>query len=163
MYPLPDPARLPKQQFSVTVELDAPIEACFAAASAESAMMAWVPNPVSVVYDHSAAREPYGAGSSRLVTVKPGISLTEVIFISEPPRLCGYFIPRLGFGADALMKNYQGRMHFEPISAQRTRLTWNGYFDCPGVGKLFEPPLRAVFRNLISTMATNMQRHLAKR
>jgi Polyketide cyclase / dehydrase and lipid transport len=157
MYQLPDLAKLPKHQYSVTVELDAPIETCFAAAAEEKYMMKWVPNPISVVYDHSAAARPYGPGSSRLVTVKPGVSLTEVIFLSEAPRLCGYIIPRLGFGMDALLKNYQGRMRFEPISATRTRLTWDGYFDCPGVGRLFEPVFRRMFHNLISTMTNSMR------
>lgn len=161
MNQLPDPERLAKHQYTVMVELEAPIKACFAAASAESAMMVWVPNALGVEYDHSAAREPYGAGSSRKVTVKPGITLTEVILISDAPHLCGYCIPRFGMGVDVILKDYQGRMNFEAISETRTRLTWDGYFDCPGWRRLFEPLFRPVMRNLVTKMAHGMQGLLA--
>lgn len=36
----PDPSKLPKHQYTVTVELDAPIEDCFMAGYLEEAMMA---------------------------------------------------------------------------------------------------------------------------
>lgn len=159
--PLPDPAILPKHQYTVSVELDAPIEACFHAGYLEDAMMAWVPNPKSVVYNHSQAAAPYGPGSARLVTLKSGISLTEIVFLSEQPSLLGYYIPHFGFGIDVLLKNYQGRMHYEALGPDRTRLTWKGYFDCPGVGVIFEPLFRFAMRSLISTMAHKMQPYLA--
>ena len=159
----PDPSQLPKHQYSVTVELNAPIEDCFQASYLEDAMMAWAPNPKTIVYDHSAAPYPYGPGSARTVTLTSGVSLVEVIFISEKPTLLGYYIPHFGFGIDALLKNYQGRMHFEPLGPTRTRLTWKGYFDCPGLGRIFEPLFRVAMRKLISSMAHKMQPHVASR
>jgi hypothetical protein len=158
----PDPAKLPKHQYTVTVELDAPIDKCFTAASAEEAMMFWAPNAKSVVYDHSKAPYPYGPGSCRTVTVNSGTSLVETIFLSEKPTLVGYYISRFGFGIDALLKNYQGRMNFEALGPNRTQLTWNGYFDCPGLGRLFEPLLRMAMRNLISGMADKMRTYLSR-
>lgn len=156
-------APLAKHQYSVSVELAAPIEDCFEAGYLEEAMMSWVPNSKSIVYDHSAAAFPYGPGSSRKVTLAPGTTVVEVICVSEKPTLLGYGIPHFGFGVDAVMKNYQGRMHFEALGPARTRLTWKGYFDCPGWRVVFEPLLRVAMRQLISTMAHKMPPYLAAR
>lgn len=106
---------------------------------------------------------PVGPGSARNVTLASGASLVEVIVVSEKPTLLGYSIPRFGFGVDALLKNYQGRMHFEPLGPARTRLTWKGYFDCPGLGRIFEPLFRVAMRSLISSMAHKMQPYMASR
>ena len=156
-----DPAALPKHQYTVTVELDAPIDKCFAAASAEEAMMAWVPNAKSIVYDHSKAPYPYGPGSARTVTLNSGTSLVEIICLSEKPTLVGYGIPRFGMGVDTLMKGYQGRMTYESLGPNRTRLTWDGYFDCPGLRRLLEPLLRMTMKKLITIMAGKMQKYLS--
>ena len=157
----PDSEKLPKHQYTVTVELDAPIDKCFAAASAEEAMMAWVSNAKSVVYDHSKAPYPYGPGSARTVTLNSGTSLVEIICLSEKPTLVGYYIPRFGMGVDAVMKGYQGRMTYESLGPNRTRLTWKGYFDCPGLGFLFEPLLRFAMKKVISAMAGKMKTYLS--
>jgi hypothetical protein len=152
---------LPKQQYSVVLEINAPIERCFAAGTAEAAMMHWVPGIKSVVYDQSRAAEPYGAGSERLVTLKTGMKVVEKIFISEKPVFVAYTIPSFGF-ADAMIKNYQGRMNFTAISDTKTRLTWNGYFDADGLRKITEPVMRAVLRTLIATMAGKMKTYLER-
>jgi uncharacterized protein YndB with AHSA1/START domain len=154
-------AILPKQQYSVVLEINAPIEKCFAAGTAEDAMMHWVPGIKTVVYDQSRAEEPYGAGSERRVTLKTGMAVVEKIFISEKPVFVAYTIPRFGF-ADALIKNYQGRMNFTAISESRTRLVWNGYFDADGARKITEPVMRAVLRTLIATMAGKLKKYVER-
>jgi hypothetical protein len=75
--------------------------------------------------------------------------------------LVGYYIPHFGFGVDALIKNYQARMHFESLGPSRTRLTWKGYFDCPGWRVVFEPLMRMAINKVISTIAHTMQPYLA--
>lgn len=152
---------LPKQQYRVVVELDAPIEKCFDAGTAEVAMMHWVPSPKSIVYDHSKAAEPYGAGSERLVTLKSGMSLVEKIHTSNKPTFLSYTIPSFGTVGDLLLKNYQGHMTFEAISANKTRLTWVGHFDCQGLQKIAEPLTRVIMKTLISTMANNLKKYFA--
>ena len=154
-------SRLPKQQFSVVIELDAPIEQCFAAGTSEDAMMHWVPSPKSIVYDNSKASEPYGAGSERLITFKFGFSLVEWIHISHKPTFLAYNIPTFGFVGNSMIENYQGRMTFEVIDKSRTRLRWVGYFDSNGLAKLTEPFMRAVVKILISIMANKLKKYLA--
>ena len=154
-------SKLPKQQFSVVVELDAPIEQCFAASMSEDAMMHWVPSPKSIVYDNSKASEPYGAGSERLITVRFGFSLVERIHISDKPTFLAYNIPTFGFVGDWMIENYQGRMTFEPIDRKRTRLRWVGYFDSNGLAKHTEPFIAAVIETLISIMANKLKKYLA--
>lgn len=112
-------AKGPKQQYRVVVELDAPIATCFAAGTAEEAMLQWVPGPRSVVYDHSRASEPYGAGSERRVTLKSGISIVEKIEISQKPTFLAYSIPTFGAIPDLLLKGYRGHMHFEAIGGKK--------------------------------------------
>jgi Polyketide cyclase / dehydrase and lipid transport len=157
-----DPAALPKHQCTVTVDLDAPIDQCFAAASAEQAMMAWVPNAKSIVYDHSKAPYPYGPGSARTVTLNSGIVFFEIICLSEKLTLVGYRIPRFGMGIDAVLKRHQARMNYESLGPNRTRLTWKAYFDCPGLGFLFEPLLRFAMKKAIAIMASKMKTYLSR-
>ena len=149
--------KLSKQQYSVVVVLDAPIEQCFAAGSSEAAMMQWVPGPKSIVYDHSKASEPYGAGSERLVTLNSGMSMVEKIHASVKPTFIAYHIPTFGFVGDLLIKNYQGHMNYEAIDKDHTRLTWIGHFDCNGLAKITEPLMRKVMKGMITTMANNMK------
>jgi hypothetical protein len=87
--------------------------------------------------------------------------VVEKIFISEKPVFVAYTIPSFGF-ADAMIKNYQGRMNFTAISDTKTRLTWNGYFDADGLRKITEPVMRAVLRTLIATMAGKMKTYLER-
>ena len=92
------------QIYHIEKTLDAPIKTCFEAAYKEDALLYWAPGCKSVVYDHSKADYPYGPGSSRLVTLNNGASLTEVIDIAEEPTLAGYFISVLLFRLSALFR-----------------------------------------------------------
>jgi len=151
----------PEPKYKVVVELDAPIAECFVAGTAEQAMMHWVPNFKSVVYDHSEAGEPYGPGSVRRVTLESGVAVSEKIEVSEKPTFLAYSIASFGFIPDLMLKNYRGEMHFESIDTDRTRLTWVGYFDCPGVRRITEPLVRTIMRNLIARMAENIKTYFA--
>ena len=149
-----------KEQYRVVLEIDAPIEKCFAAGSAEAAMMQWVPGPKSIVYDHSKASEPYGAGSERKVTLNSGMSMVEKIHASKRPAFIAYHIPSMGFVGDLLINNYQGHMNFESLGPNRTRLTWIGHFDCPGLKKITEPLMRNVMKSLIAKMAAGLKKYV---
>lgn len=151
---------LSKLQFSVVVELGAPIETCFEAAYLEEAMSHWVPGHKNVVYDHSLATEPYGAGAERRVTLKSGMSMIERICTSHKPDKLIYCIPSFGMVGDRLVSNYYGYMNFEALGDDKTCLTWNGYFDCHGLQRLTEPLMRMGLRKLVSTMAHNIQDYL---
>lgn len=151
--------KLPKQQCCVVVELDAPVAQCFALATTEAGMMQWVPSPKSIVYDHSKASEPYGAGAQRLVTFKFGKSLVEQIVVSDKPIFVAYRIAKFGFPADLLLTNHRAHMTFEAIDQNRTRLTWLGHFDCPGLRSITEPLMSAAIRIITSAMANNMKRY----
>ena len=154
---------LSKEQYRVIVELDAPIDKCFDAGTAEEAMMFWVPGPKSIVYDHTRASAPYGAGSQRLVTLNSGMSLTEKIDVSNKPTFLAYSIPTMGFVGDLLLQNYQGHMHFETIGPNKTRLTWIGHFDCPGLRVITEPLARMAMKGMITKMANNLVKYFQQK
>ena len=148
-----------KKQYRVVVDIPAPIDKCFDAGTAEAAMMYWVPGPRSIVYDHSRAKAPYGAGSQRTVTLNSGMSLVEKIAISEKPNFLAYGIATFGMVGDLLMSRYQGHMHFEVIDNNHTRLTWIGHFDCSGLQRITEPLTRFIMRTLIATMAKRLVKY----
>jgi uncharacterized protein YndB with AHSA1/START domain len=148
------------KKLSVEIELTAAIETCFEAAYVDEEMMHWVPNPRSVVYDHSKASEPYGVGAKRLVTLKTGQSLTEKIVATQRPDKIIYGIDTFGKPIDWMISDYFGHMDFEAINSSRTRLTWSVYYNCHGAGKLMAPVFKGVFKKLIETMANNMQKYL---
>ncbi len=152
-----------KEQYRVIVDIEAPIEQCFAAGTAEEAMMFWVPGPKSIVYDHSKASEPYGAGSQRLVTLNSGMSMIEKIDISKKPTFLAYSIPSFGAVGDKLISGYQGHMHFETIGPNRTRLTWIGHFNCDGLARITEPLMRIIMKALITTMAKRLVKYFANK
>lgn len=155
-------AELGKPQYRIVVELDAPIENCYAAGLDEAAVMYWVTDIKSVVYDHSKASEPYGPGSARRVTLKSGLSVIEEIQETDKPRYLAYRIPSLGTVADRFFSNYRANMSFEALGENRTRLTWVGYFDCKGLQRLAEPLIRRTFRKMITTFALNMQSYVLR-
>jgi Polyketide cyclase / dehydrase and lipid transport len=149
-------------KLTVSVDLDAPIEHCFEVAYVDTEMMHWVPNPKSVVYDHSGASEPYGPGSERLVTLKSGQSLVEKIIVSDKPTKIIYGIDTFGKILDKIVNNYQGHMDFEALDAHRTRLHWSVYYDLQGAGKLMAPMFKIAYKVLIGHMAKNIKKYLAK-
>ncbi len=151
-----------KEQYRVFEEFDAPIENCFAAGTAEDAMMYWVADVASVTYDHSKASEPYGAGSERLVKMKNGMSLVEKIDISQAPTFLAYHIPDFGKVGNLLLQNYQGHMKFESLGPRKTRLTWIAHFDTKGLGKIIEPLVRSLFKKNIVTFAARMRDYVEK-
>jgi Polyketide cyclase / dehydrase and lipid transport len=155
--------KLAKQQYCVVVELDAPIDECFTAGYAEEAMMSWAPGAKRIVYDHSKAFAPYGPGSERTVTLNSGMSLIERVTDSNRPTFIGYSIPSFGGVGDRLIKNYQGHMTFEALGPNKTRLTWIGHFDCPGLAKITESLMRVVMKSLISKMANNLKSYVASK
>ena len=148
-----------KEQYRVVVDIAAPIDKCFAAGTAEAAMMYWVPGIKTVVYDHRQASEPYGPGSERKVTLNTGMSLVEKIAISEKPTFLAYGIPTFGMVGDLLMSGYQGHMHFEVIDKDHTRLTWIGHFNCSGLQRITEPLTRFIMKTLIATMAKRLVKY----
>ena len=148
-----------KEQYRVVVDIAAPIDKCFAAGSAEAAMMYWVPGIKTVVYDHRQASEPYGPGSQRTVTLKSGMVMTEKIDISDKPAFFAYHIPTFGAVGDLLMSGYQGHMHFEAIDKDHTHLTWIGHFNCSGLQVITEPLARLMMKTLIGIMAKRLVKY----
>jgi uncharacterized protein YndB with AHSA1/START domain len=146
-----------KQQYSIVLELKAPIQECFRAGYAEEAMQHWVPDYKNIEYDHSRAEVPYGPGAERLITQTSGKSIIERITRVEEPFLLGYEIPTFGAPMNKLIKNYRGEMHFEKIDDQTTRLTWQGYFASP---MLVESLIRWSIRGVISKVANQIKTYL---
>jgi hypothetical protein len=144
-------------QYRFTIEIEAPIEKCFAGSTAESAMMHWVTGVKSVVYDHANAAEPYSAGSERTVTVGFGRPLVERITESVKPISLSYGVPTFGAVGDKLIQNYRVRMTFTAVDRNRTKLTWEGYFACPTCRWLMEPLLRKVLGGMTAKMANNLK------
>jgi hypothetical protein len=148
------------QIYHIEKILDAPIKACFDAACHEDAIQYWAPGCKSVVYDHSKAEYPYGPGSSRLVTLNNGSSLTEVIDLAEEPNLVGYTISAFGNVADKLIKNYHGRMRFEVIDDTHTKMVWKGYAETTGWRSSVS---RFLFPKITGKMAKKFGEYVAKK
>ena len=90
------------------------------------------------------------------------MALTEKIHISQKPTFLAYNIPDFGAIGNLLLKNYQGNMQFESVSANKTRLTWIGHFENGMFGGLSEPLVRALMKSMISTFAKRMKIYLEK-
>lgn len=147
-------------QYEVVTDIKAPIEACFAAASAEAAMAHWVPGFSAVEYNHDQAEEPYEAGSYRNVTIKPGISVREEVTATDAPVFFAYRIPSLGPIGDLFIKQYCGEMRFKALDSGTTRLTWCGYFEGATLPFVTTPLMRAAMRKFIGAMSNNLRRYL---
>lgn len=147
-------------QYRLTIEIGAPVEKCFVGSTAESAMMHWVPGVKSVVYDHASASEPYGVGSERTVTVGFGKPLVERITESVKPIFLSYRVRTFGAMGDKLIQDYRVRMIFTALDRNRTKLTWEGYFECPTCRWLTEPLLRKVLGGVTAKMANNLKKFL---
>ena len=150
-----------KHRFDIVLELEAPIETCYEVCYREEHMAHWVPLHKSVVYDQSGAQTPYGPGASRLITQTRGNTLREHIVQTNKPQSMVYAIYTFGKPMDWLVHNYQGHIQFEPISADRTRLTWSIHYDLRGPGKPLAPLLKAAFKKLIGGMCRTIQKYIA--
>ena len=155
--------KLDKQQYCISVDLNAPIEACYAATLEPDIMKTWIPNVSDIRYDHSGAEAPYHAGSVRDIVMNNGAVIQERINYYEPPRYCGYEIDSMGFIPDLLFSNYHGIISFEALGENKTRFTWQGDFDCKGLQKIMQPLTRIMIRNAIQKMVDNIQAHFNAR
>jgi len=147
-------------QYRIAIEIEAPVEKCFVGSTAESAMMHWIPGVKSVVYDHASAPEPYGVGSERTVTVGFGKPLVERITEYVKPSSLSYRVQTFGAIGDKLIRNYLARMTFTAIAPNRTKLTWEGHFECPTCRWLTEPLLKRVLGGVTTKMANRLKNFL---
>ena len=153
--------KLEKQQYSIEVELDAPLEECFKAAMEAEIMKKWIPDVKDIIYNHSAAEAPYHAGSVRDIVMANGQVIQERINYYEPPHQCGYEIDSMGFFCDSLFSNYHGLISFEAINENKTRFTWQGDFDCKGLQKITEPLARKMVYKVIYKMVERIQKYFS--
>jgi len=150
-----------QHRFDIILELDAPIETCYGVCYREEHMAHWVPMHKAVEYDHTSAEEPYGPGSSRLITLKSGSTLREHIIETNRPHGMVYGIFTFGKPLDWLVHNYQGHIQLEPIDDSHTRLIWSIHYDLHGTGKVTAPLLLVAYRKLIGSMCRTIQRYIA--